>query len=103
MLSYQTAYLAMIGLYAGIWLFFFVKEKYVRKEMLIVSLAAMPLGITMPLYADCCRAEYVFPIAPHLGLEDFAWAFSSQVSRQSFTVSFLVAPYIKTNDHTRVL
>lgn len=68
------AYLILCGLYFLVWLCLFVWRKDARFELLTITIFCMPLGLTEWLYWDYFRPEFLMPVLPRIGIEDFLWA-----------------------------
>lgn len=76
MIQYQYAFIIGIILFLLIWLFFFLLRKDLRKEMLIMSFLATPLGPLSKLFylRDYWDPTYLFPLFG-IGIEDILFAF----------------------------
>jgi hypothetical protein len=75
MIDYKYTYLIGVLLALGIWIFFFVTRKNIRKEMLILSLI---FGIPGPLAAYVHLIDWWRPIniiGTSVGIEDFLFGF----------------------------
>ncbi len=74
MLDSQYAYLLLCGIYFLVWCVFFLARKDIRKELCVITLFTAPLGFTEWLYYDYFRPDFLFPLLPRIGVEDFLWA-----------------------------
>src|SRR3989338_2876632 len=74
---YDLKYAYLVGdfILFLIWLFFFLRRKDLRKEMLIISLFSAPIGLTQYFFrADYWQPTYAFSNTI-IGLEDILYMF----------------------------
>src|ERR1700690_2954544 len=80
-MSYQYAYLFMVGILGVVWLLFFLLRKDLRDQQLFVSVFTAPLGPVTQIiwfYKDYWRPEYVWTFAISgvpIGVEEILFAF----------------------------
>ncbi len=74
MIEPHFAYSILCALYGAVWLLLYALRSDTRRELLIVSFFAAPLGFTEWIYwMDYFRPVWLIPIFSKVGVEDIIW------------------------------